>query len=90
MIFLNFVEMLFFVFSFLSVCHAELNAIANKIQADIRNCQLFVTLFPCHECAKLIVQSGIKEVIFYKSTDLTSKDELATHKMFVHANISAR
>ncbi|CAG2242041.1 comEB [Mytilus edulis] len=76
----------------LYVCHAELNAIANKIQADIRNCTLFVTRFPCHECAKLIVQSGIKEVNFYESetTHLTSKDEEATYKMFVHANISAK
>ncbi|XP_063414161.1 deoxycytidylate deaminase-like isoform X2 [Mytilus trossulus] len=76
----------------LYVCHAELNAIANKIQADIRNCRLFVTLFPCHECAKLIVQSGIKEVVFYRSktTDLTRKDEQATHKMFQSAKISAR
>lgn len=89
MIFLNFVEMFFFFF--LSVCHAELNAIANKIQADIRNCRLFVTRFPCNECAKLIVQSGITKVVYYasKTPGLTRKDEQATSKMFKHANINA-
>ncbi|XP_071125338.1 deoxycytidylate deaminase-like [Mytilus edulis] len=75
----------------LYVCHAELNAIANKIQADIRNCKLFVTRFPCNECAKLIVQSGITEVVYYasKTTDLTSTKEQATSKMFKQAKIDA-
>ncbi|XP_052078735.1 deoxycytidylate deaminase-like [Mytilus californianus] len=73
----------------LYVCHAELNAITNKIQADIQNCRLFVILFPCNECAKLIVQSGIKEVVYYesKTADLSRKDEKATSKMFEHAGI---
>ena len=44
------------------VCHAELNAIANKYDADIRGCTIFVSLFPCNECTKLIIQTGIKEV----------------------------
>ena len=45
------------------VCHAELNAILNNV-ANLRGCRLYVTLFPCNECAKAIIQSGIKEVIY--------------------------
>ena len=45
------------------VVHAELNAIlnANKL---IENCRLYVSLFPCNECSKAIIQSGIKEIIY--------------------------
>ncbi|XP_076071795.1 deoxycytidylate deaminase-like [Mytilus galloprovincialis] len=75
----------------LYVCHAELNAVVNKIQADIRGCRMYVTLFPCNECAKIIIQSGIKKVIYYKMPDMpadkTKKEEKmekikATKKMF--------
>ncbi|EER14403.1 Deoxycytidylate deaminase, putative, partial [Perkinsus marinus ATCC 50983] len=38
------------------VCHAEMNAIMNKNQHDIRDCAIYTTLFPCHECTKLILQ----------------------------------
>jgi dCMP deaminase len=38
------------------VCHAEMNAIMNKNTADLRGCTLYVALFPCNECAKLIIQ----------------------------------
>ncbi|KAJ8947928.1 hypothetical protein NQ318_005156 [Aromia moschata] len=49
---------------YLYVCHAEVNAILNKNCASIKNCTLYVALFPCNECAKVIIQSGIKEVIY--------------------------
>ena len=42
----------------LTVCHAELNAIMNKNSTDVKGCTIYVTLFPCNECAKLIVQAG--------------------------------
>ncbi|MFO7976546.1 MAG: dCMP deaminase family protein [Candidatus Hydrogenedentota bacterium] len=55
------------------VCHAELNAILNTNIADTSGCRLYVTLFPCNECAKLIIQSGLREVIYlsdkYRDTD---------------------
>ena len=50
-----------FSFNFV-VCHAEMNAIMNKNSADVKNCTMYVALFPCNECAKLIIQSGIKKV----------------------------
>jgi dCMP deaminase len=60
----------------LYVCHAELNAILNAGKS-LENCTLFVTLFPCNECAKIIIQSGIKEVIY-----LNDKNNVITKEMF--------
>lgn len=46
------------------ICHAELNAILNNIGIDLHGCRIYTTLFPCNECAKAIIQSGIGEVIY--------------------------
>ncbi|GMI19507.1 hypothetical protein TeGR_g4922, partial [Tetraparma gracilis] len=55
------------------VCHAEVNAILNKCAADCRGGRIYVALFPCNECAKIIIQSGIGEVVYlsdkYHDTD---------------------
>lgn len=55
------------------VCHAELNAVLNSISKDLQNCRIYVDLFPCNECTKVIIQSGIKEVVYlsdkYGDTD---------------------
>jgi dCMP deaminase len=58
---------------YLYVAHAELNAILNaKDGSALSNTKIYVTLFPCNECAKAIIQSGIKEVVYaedkYKDT----------------------
>ncbi|XP_024401391.1 uncharacterized protein [Physcomitrium patens] len=47
------------------VCHAEVNAILNKNHASASGQRLYVTLFPCNECAKIIIQAGIAEVVYY-------------------------
>ena len=49
------------------VCHAELNAILNRNSANLNGCTAYVTLFPCNECAKAIIQSGIKKVIYLEN-----------------------
>ena len=46
------------------VCHAELNAILNNAGAPLVGCRIYVALFPCNECAKAIIQSGIREVVY--------------------------
>ena len=55
------------------VCHAELNAILNYTGTSLKGSKIYVALFPCNECAKAIIQSGIKEIIYksdkYKDTD---------------------
>ncbi len=55
------------------VCHAELNAVLNSISCDLKDCRIYVGLFPCNECTKVIIQSGIIEIIYlsdkYGDTD---------------------
>ena len=63
------------------VIHAEVNAILNST-SSIKDSTLYVTLFPCRECAKLIIQSGIKKIIY-----LDYKEDLASLRMFKAANI---
>ena len=46
------------------VVHAELNAILNANGRDLRGSRVYVALFPCNECAKAIIQSGVKEVVY--------------------------
>ena len=46
------------------VVHAELNAVLNASGKSMRGAKIYVALFPCNECAKAIIQSGIKEVVY--------------------------
>ena len=64
------------------VCHAELNAIANAcaIGANVVGASLYLTLSPCHECMKLIIQHQLKEVYFIKKyQDFDLSEKLANH-----------
>lgn len=69
------------------VCHAELNAILNNQGTSLKGAKIYVDLFPCNECAKAIIQSGIKEVIYksdkYANTDGTK----ASKKMLTMAGV---
>ena len=47
------------------VCHAELNAILNSASRDLKGCTMYVTLFPCNECTKALIQSGIRRIVYY-------------------------
>jgi len=72
------------------VVHAEVNAILNKCSASVRGATLYVALFPCNECSKVIIQSGIKEVVylndFYHDTDSCK----ASRIMFKMAGVRLR
>jgi dCMP deaminase len=72
------------------VCHAELNAILNNIGMDLSGCRIYTALFPCNECSKAIIQSGIKEVIFlsdkYKGSDVS----VASKRLLDTAGVSYR
>ncbi len=63
------------------VCHAELNAILNS-NTDLHGCTLYVTLFPCNECAKAIIQSGIRRVIYLDNKYAGTDSILASEMMF--------
>jgi len=70
------------------VVHAELNAILNYRgnHSDLENATLYVSLFPCHECAKAICQSGIRKVV-YEKMYRHSKLVEAAKIMFQYANV---
>ena len=66
------------------VVHAELNAILNS-DANLNGCSLYVSLFPCNECAKAIIQSGIKKIIF-EDDKYASSDEVKASKKMLKAS----
>ncbi|XP_076273596.1 deoxycytidylate deaminase-like [Rhynchophorus ferrugineus] len=72
----------------LYVCHAELNAIINKNSMNLKNCTMYVVLFPCNECAKAIIQSGIKKVIYMSDKKASKIKTVASKRMFEAAGIS--
>lgn len=73
-----------------AVCHAEVNAILNKNCSSVKNCTIYVALFPCNECAKVIIQSGIKLVKYVSDKHATKKKTIAAKKMFDAAGITYR
>ena len=72
------------------VCHAELNAILNSISRDLHGCTLYVVMFPCNECAKAIIQSGIKEVIYRDNKSPDSDSVKASSMMLKQAGVKLR
>ncbi|RNA16278.1 deoxycytidylate deaminase [Brachionus plicatilis] len=69
------------------VCHAEMNAILNKNEANLKNCTIYVSMFPCNDCAKLIIQSGIKRVVFLCDKYAHTEPTKASKIMFKMAGI---
>ncbi|MGC8859204.1 MAG: deoxycytidylate deaminase [Ignavibacteria bacterium] len=71
------------------VVHAEANAILNSTK-DLHGAKIYVGLFPCNECAKLIIQAGIKEIVYlsdkYKNLDTTK----ASKRMLRMAGVKLR
>lgn len=73
---------------YLYVAHAELNAILNaKDGSALQQTKLYVTLFPCNECAKAIIQAGIKEVIFAEDKYKDTIANQAAKKLFTLAQV---
>ncbi len=72
------------------VCHAELNAILNNIGMDLKGCKIYTALFPCNECTKAIIQSGISEVIYLSDKYNGSDTSVASKKMLDTAGVSYR
>ncbi len=72
------------------ICHAELNAVINKISADLYDCSIYVALFPCNECAKVIIQAGIRKVV-YLSDKYSDTDQVrASKRLFNSAGVVCR
>ena len=69
------------------VVHAELNAILNANGRDLRGSRIYVALFPCNECAKAIIQSGVKEVVYLSDKYNGTEMNLASKRMFDAAGV---
>lgn len=69
------------------VVHAEANAILNSNWNQICWSTIYVLLFPCNECAKLIIQSWIKKVVYLSDEKAERQDTIAAKRMFASANI---
>lgn len=67
--------------------HSELNAILNYRGGSLEGCKLYVTLFPCNECAKAIIQSGIKTVIYAEDKYSNTSEVRASKRMFKAAGV---
>ena len=73
------------------VCHAEMNAITNAAnKPDLDGATLYVSLYPCNECAKLIVQVGIKEVVYLSDKYAHDGKFIAARRIFQMAGVSTR
>ena len=72
------------------VCHAEMNAVVNRNTNSVKGCKIYVTLFPCSDCAKLIIQSGIIEVIFLTDKYHDQKQIEAARTMMKSAGVEER
>ena len=69
------------------VVHAELNAILNANGRDLRGSRIYVALFPCNECAKAIIQSGVKEVLYLSDKYKDTMGNFASKRMLTAAGV---
>ena len=69
------------------VVHAELNAILNARGKNLTGSKIYVALFPCNECAKAIIQSGIKEIVYLSDKYSAADNTIASKRMLEAAGI---
>ncbi len=72
------------------VCHAELNAVLNAIQSNLAGCSIYIALFPCNECAKVIIQSGISQVVYLSDKYADTDPVIAAKRMFDQSGVQYR
>lgn len=73
------------------VCHAEMNAITNASnKPELEGASIYVSLYPCNDCAKLIVQSGIKEVVYLSDKYSDDPKFIAARRIFDMAGVTSR
>ena len=72
------------------VVHAQLNAILNANGRDLRGSRLYVALFPCNECAKAIIQAGVKEVLYLSDKYASTAATRASKRMLDSAGVTYR
>ena len=70
--------------------HSELNAILNYRGGSLEGASLYVTLFPCNECAKAIIQAGIREIVYDSDKYENEPSTIASKRMLKAAGVSIR
>ncbi len=77
---------------YLYVVHAERNAILNYrgSRRDLEGSKIYVDLFPCNECAKEIIQSGVKEVVYLSDKYADTKETIVAKRLFDQCGVSYR
>lgn len=77
---------------YLFVCHAEMNAVLNYRgnRKELENAKIYVDLFPCNECAKIIIQAGIKEVVYLCDKYANTDSVIASKKLFDTCGVKYR
>lgn len=71
------------------VVHAELNAILNST-TTLKDCAIYVSLFPCNECAKAIIQSGIRTIVYECDKYADTDSVIASKRMLLAAGVELR
>ena len=69
------------------VVHAELNAILNARGKNLTGAKIYISLFPCNECAKAIIQAGIKEVLYLSDKYEESESTIASKRMLTSSGV---
>lgn len=72
---------------YMYVTHSELNAILNYRGGSLEGAKLYVSLFPCNECAKAIIQAGIKTIVYDSDKYATTAKTIASKRMFDAAGV---
>jgi dCMP deaminase len=72
------------------VCHAELNAILNSVPGNLTGCTIYTALFPCNECTKVVIQAGIREVVYLSDKYADTDSVRASKRMLDQAQVSYR
>ena len=75
---------------YLYVCHAELNALLNYSGFKLKGAHIYTTLFPCNECTKALIQSGICEVIYLEDKYSGTASVISAKKMMKSAGVVYR
>ena len=75
---------------YLYVCHAELNALLNYSGFKLKGARIYTTLFPCNECTKALIQSGIREVIYLEDKYSETASVISAKRMMGSAGIVTR
>lgn len=72
------------------ITHAEASAILHASTVDLTDCTIYITMHPCHECARMIVEKGIKKVVYMNDKYHDKESYVAARDLFRRANVNVK